>query len=94
VESSARDGHDHNYQRFAPQDPEGRADPEGGIRQFVVSTGGRSIYQIWHPIANTEVYNDDTFGVLELTLRPKRYDWEFVPVRGETFSDSGVARCH
>jgi acid phosphatase type 7 len=94
VESSARDGHDHNYQRFAPQDPERRADPEGGIRQFVVSTGGRSIYQIWHPIANTEVYNDDTFGVLELTLRPKRYDWEFVPVRGETFSDSGVARCH
>jgi len=87
-------GHDHNYQRFASQDPKGRADPEGGIMQFVVGTGGRSHYQISLPIANTEVYNDDTFGVLELTLHPKRYDWEFVPVKGETFSDSGVARCH
>jgi acid phosphatase type 7 len=87
-------GHDHNYQRFAPQDPEGRADPEDGIREFVVGTGGRSNYQISHPIANTEVYNDDTFGVLQLTLRPKRYEWEFVPVEGEIFSDSGVTRCH
>jgi hypothetical protein len=87
-------GHDHNYQRFAPQDPEGRADPEEGIRQFVVGTGGRSQYQISHPIANTEVYNDDTFGVLKLTRHPKRYEWEFVPVEGETFSDSGSARCH
>ncbi len=87
-------GHDHNYQRFAPQDPEGRADPEDGIRQFVVGTGGRNLYQISHPVANTEVYNDDTYGVLELTLHPKRYDWEFAPVKGEIFSDSGVARCH
>ena len=87
-------GHDHNYQRFAPQDPQGRADPEDGIRQFVVGTGGRGLYQISHPIANAEVYDDDTHGVLELTLHPKRYDWEFVPVEGETFSDSGVARCH
>jgi hypothetical protein len=87
-------GHDHNYQRFAPQDPEGRADPEEGIRQFVVGTGGRSQYQISRPIDNTEVYNDDTFGVLKLTRHPKRYEWEFVPVEGETFSDSGSARCH
>ena len=87
-------GHDHNYQRFAPQDPEGRADPEDGIRQFVVGTGGRSNYQISRPIANTEVYNDDAYGVLQLTLRPKRYEWEFVPVNGETFSDSGDTRCH
>jgi len=87
-------GHDHNYQRFAPQDPQGRADPEDGIREFVVGTGGRSNYQISQPIANTEVYNDDTYGVLELTLNPKSYDWEFVPVEGESFTDSGVARCH
>jgi hypothetical protein len=87
-------GHDHNYQRFAPQDPEGRADPEDGIRQFVVGTGGKSLYQISQPIANTEVYNDDTYGVLDLTLRPKSYEWRFVPVKGETFSDSGSTRCH
>ncbi len=87
-------GHDHNYQRFAPQDPWGRANPEGGIRQFVVGTGGRSLYEISVPIANTEVHNDDAYGVLKLTLHPKKYEWEFVPVEGETFSDSGGSRCH
>ena len=87
-------GHDHNYQRFAQQDPEGRTDPEDGIRQFVVGTGGRHHYEIPHPIANTEVYNDQTYGVLELTLHPKSYDWEFVPVEGESFTDSGAAQCH
>ena len=87
-------GHDHNYQRFAPQEPGGRADPEGGIKQLVVGTGGRSLNEISDPIANTEVYNHDAYGVLKLTLHPKRYEWEFVPVKGETFSDSGVARCH
>jgi acid phosphatase type 7 len=87
-------GHDHNYQRFAPQDPGGRADLEGGIRQFVVGTGGRSLNEISNPIANTEVYSDDAYGVLKLTLRPKKYEWEFVPVEGETFSDSGSAGCH
>jgi hypothetical protein len=87
-------GHDHNYQRFALQDPEGRADSERGIRQFVVGTGGKSHYLILDPIANTEVHNDDTYGVLKLTLRPEAYEWRFVPVEGEAFTDSGSARCH
>ena len=86
--------HDHNYQRFAPQDPDGRADPERGIRQFVVGTGGRSHYQIESPLPNSEVHTDDTYGVLKLTLRPKGYDWRFVPVDGATFSDSGHDQCH
>ena len=87
-------GHDHNYQRFAPQDPHGRADPKRGIREFVVGTGGRSHYSILEPIANSEVYNDETYGVLKLTLNPKGYEWRFLPVEGETFTDSGSARCH
>src|SRR5215208_949816 len=87
-------GHDHNYQRFAPQDPNGEADPEGGIREFVVGTGGRSHYPILGPIANSEVYNDDTYGVFKVTLRPEGYQWRFIPVEGETFTDSGSARCH
>jgi calcineurin-like phosphoesterase family protein len=87
--------HDHNYQRFAPQDPEGRADPEQGIREFVVGTGGAAKpYAIRDPIANTEVYNDQTNGILKLTLRPEGYEWRFVPVVGEKFTDSGSARCH
>jgi hypothetical protein len=36
-------GHVHNYERFAPQTPSGRADPAQGIREFVVGTGGYSL---------------------------------------------------
>jgi acid phosphatase type 7 len=87
-------GHEHNYERFAPQDPNGKADPERGIREFVVGTGGKSHYPILEPIANSEVYDDETYGVLQLTLNPKSYEWQFIPVEGETFTDSGSARCH
>jgi acid phosphatase type 7 len=87
-------GHDHNYQRFAPQAPNGKADPQRGIREFVVGTGGRSHYPILFPIANSEVYNDETYGVLTLAPHPKGYEWRFLPVKSETFTDSGSAKCH
>jgi acid phosphatase type 7 len=88
-------GHEHNYERFAPQDPSGKADPEGGIRQFVVGTGGgASDYPILEPLANSEVQNDESYGVLKLTLRPKGYEWRFLSAEGGEFSDSGSARCH
>ena len=87
-------GHEHNYERFAPQNPVSKADPERGIREFVVGTGGgKGHYPILEPIANSKVHSDDTYGVLKLTLRPKSYEWRFVPEEGETFSDSGSARC-
>jgi len=87
-------GHDHNYQRFAPQTPAGVADPTRGIRQFVVGTGGISHYNFSTPIANTEAYNIDTWGVLKLTLYAQSYTWEFVPVAGMTYTDSGSGDCH
>ncbi len=87
-------GHDHDYERFAPQDPAGRADPDRGIRQFIVGTGGASHYPLGPRIANSEVSNGSTFGVLKLTLRSTGYDWEFVPVAGSSFTDSGSASCH
>lgn len=86
-------GHEHNYERFAPQDPQGNADPIRGIRQFVVGTGGVGHYSITTPIANSEVHNTDTFGVLKLVLHPGSYSWEFIPVAGMTFSDAGTASC-
>jgi hypothetical protein len=86
-------GHEHNYERFAPQDPQGTADPTRGIRQFVVGTGGGSHYTFGTPIANSEIRNADTFGVLELTLHPTSYSWEFIPEAGESFIDSGNASC-
>jgi hypothetical protein len=87
-------GHDHIYERFAPQDPTGVADPPNGIREFVVGTGGKNLRPIGPPVANSEVQNNDTFGVLKLTLHSTSYDWEFIPEAGMTFSDSGSASCH
>lgn len=87
-------GHDHDYERFAPQTPDGRADSERGIREFVVGTGGAERYSFGSPQPNSEVRNGDTWGVLKLTLMPDGYRWQFVPVVGKTFSDSGSGRCH
>ena len=86
-------GHEHNYERFAPQNPDGIADPTRGIRQFVVGSGGRSHYEFGPPIANSEVRNSDTYGVLKLALHSTGYDWEFIPQEGKTFTDSGSASC-
>jgi Calcineurin-like phosphoesterase len=87
-------GHEHNYERFAPQTPSGAADPARGIREFVVGTGGKSHYGFGTPIANSQVRNADTFGVLKLTLNPGSYEWQFVPEAGKTFTDSGSTGCH
>ena len=85
-------GHEHNYERFAALDAEGRP-TDRGIRQFVVGTGGRSHYRLGERLPGHEAGNDTTFGVLELTLRADGYDWRFVPVEGGEFTDSGSAPC-
>ena len=88
-------GHDHIYERFAPQDPDGSPDPLNGIRQFTVGTGGAFYRDLGgDPIANSEKIILYTFGVLKLTLRADRYEWEFIPVAGETESDRGSGICH
>ncbi len=86
-------GHDHNYERFAPQDPDGVADPERGIRQFVVGTGGKGLYSFGTIQPNSEIRGDNSHGVLKLTLYPTSYDWEFIPIAGLPFTDSGSAPC-
>jgi hypothetical protein len=87
-------GHNHNYERFAPQDPDGRLDAARGIAAFVAGTGGRSHYRFGQVQPNSEVRGGDTYGVLKLTLKPRRYDWEFIPEVGKSFTDSGSGRCH
>jgi hypothetical protein len=87
-------GHEHSYERFAPQDADGNADPEHGIRQITVGTGGKSHTFLGFPQANSEVRNSDTFGVLKLTLSPGKFKWEFVPEAGGKFEDSGEGTCH
>jgi acid phosphatase type 7 len=86
-------GHDHNYERFAPQAPDGKADPQHGIREFVVGTGGAPLRDIDKPITNSEVHNATTFGVIKFVLQPKSYSWEFIPIQGQTFTDKGTQAC-
>ena len=86
-------GHEHSYERFAAQDPDGNAD-EKGIREIVVGTGGRSHDPLGTALPNSEVRNFDTYGVLKLTLWPDRYTWEFIPVNADGFRDAGEGSCH
>jgi hypothetical protein len=86
-------GHDHTYQRYAPLDPSGNRDPNG-IRQFVVGTGGKNLYSMGTTPATVEAASASAFGLLKLTLRPDGYDWAFIPVAGESYTDSGSGTCH
>ena len=87
-------GHDHIYERFAPQTPSGTLDTARGIREFIVGSGGANHTSLATIFANSEVRNVDTYGVLKLTLHPTSYDWQFVPEAGKTFTDSGSTACH
>lgn len=89
-------GHDHHYERFAPQNSSGVADPNG-LRQFVVGTGGKNWTSIPTVQPNSEVRQANVYGVLKLTLHPTSYDWEFVTEPGyswSSFTDSGTENCH
>ncbi len=83
--------HDHVYERFGPQDPDGGADMERGIREFVVGTGGAPPYPFVDVKPNSEV-RLSTNGVLKLALKAGSYDWTYVPVSGP--ADSGSGTCH
>jgi hypothetical protein len=87
-------GHDHIYERFAPQSPTGALDPTNGIREFIAGTGGANHTSLAALAANSEVLNTNTFGVLELTLYSDNYTWQFVPEAGHTFADAGSQSCH
>jgi len=87
-------GHDHNYERFAPQDPAGQPDPARGIREFVVGTGGKSLRSVGGTVPNSELDSASSYGLLKLTLSNGEYGWEFLPAAGGDFTDSGQAACH
>jgi len=87
-------GHDHDYERFAPQDPTGRADSLRGMVQFVVGTGGAPLYGRGETRPNSRAFSARVHGVLAMRLRPDGYDWEFVPTRRRVFEDAGTATCN
>ena len=86
-------GHDHDYERFAPQDAGGRRDLERGIREFVVGTGGKNLRQFTRVSPNSEARDATSLGVLELTLGANEYEWRFRAAVG-SFTDRGSASCH
>jgi Calcineurin-like phosphoesterase. len=87
-------GHDHMYERFAPQSDTGKLDPAAGIVEFVVGTGGYTHYQFQKLLANSRAHDNTTFGVLELTLSPGSWTSRFVPIAGKTYTDTASGTCH
>ena len=87
-------GHEHVYERFAPQNANGVADPVRGVRQFIVGTGGAELHRFGPPLPNSEARIEGTFGVLRLSLGTVGYSWQFVPVGGGSPRDAGSDTCH
>jgi len=87
-------GHEHVYERFAPQRADGTLDPARGLRQFVVGTGGHILMAFGQPLPHSEFRHDSSWGVLRLTLGPGSYRWQYVTVDSGAAIDSGTANCH
>jgi Big-like domain-containing protein/invasin-like protein/calcineurin-like phosphoesterase family protein len=86
-------GHQHQYERFQPMTPDGTVDLDHGIREFIVATGGESTGQPQN-IAPNSVVHVSTYGVTKFTLKDGGYDWQYIPIPGQTFTDAGSASCH
>ena len=69
-------------------------DDARGIREIVIGTGGADVHGFSTTKTNSEVRNTGTFGVMKLTLGTGAYEWNFRPVAGKTFTDSGRTSCH
>ncbi|MEH1164298.1 DNRLRE domain-containing protein [Micromonospora sp. CPCC 205539] len=87
-------GHNHVYERFGPMNPNGAYDGSRGMRSFVAGMGGADHYGFGTIQPNSEARNNTAFGVLKFTLHAGSYDWQFVPVAGQTYNDSGTSNCH
>ncbi len=87
-------GHEHDYEKFGPQNPDGQLDLKGGIREFVVGTGGRMEKGRFASNHNSEHQEKAVIGVLKLTLHPKSYEFEFIRAGDKKILDSGRGECH
>ena len=86
-------GNEHDYERFAPQNAAGNLDTTYGVRRSSSAPVATTSTRSERVKPNSEAFSS-TFGVLKLTLHPTSYDWQFIPVAGETFTDSGTGSCH
>ena len=86
--------HEHNYERFTQMNKNGQPVTKG-MRAIVVGTGGMAFHDFSSTyLPTSQVRNATTHGVLKLTLSPTSYSWQFIPVAGKTFTDSGNTACH
>ncbi len=86
-------GHDHDYERFAPQSPAGALDNTTGIREIVAGIGGAGERAFGGAKANSQVRITNVFGVLALTLTATGYSGEFLGTDGNVH-DSFSGNCH
>ncbi|ALN64653.1 alkaline phosphatase [Lysobacter antibioticus] len=86
-------GHDHNYQRYGKMNPSQGAASDG-IRQILIGTGGRAFYDVDGSHASLEASNDNTHGVLKLTLTATGYTGDFVPRAGSSYTDHFTGTCN
>ncbi|WP_205609668.1 metallophosphoesterase family protein [Noviherbaspirillum galbum] len=86
--------HDHNYERLAPKNADGNRDDAAGMRSFVIGTGGAKLTLLRFRGLDSEVVDNSTHGVLKLALKQQGYEWEFLPVKKDGFTDSGAGLCH
>ena len=87
-------GHDHDFERFAPQDPDGNRDDARGIVEIVAGTGGGEMRSMAHTVANSIVRKGRLLGVLQVTLHPDGWDSRFIPTDGYSFTDESHGTCH
>lgn len=87
-------GHEHVYERFAPQRVDGTVDPARGLRHFTVGTGGGTLMSFGYPLPNSEFRFSASWGILRLTLSAGRYAWQYWSVDKATPIDSGTGTCH
>lgn len=86
-------GHIHNYERFNEMNAAGET-TSPGLRQIIVGTGGVNHYGFINPLPTSQVRNASTYGVLKVNLHSTSYTWQFIPVAGKSFTDSGTTDCH
>ena len=90
----ALSGHFHNYERLAPMNAAGATDLAYGVRQFVVGTGGVPLGGLGSPWPASQESSATSHGVIKFTLHASSYDWQFIPIAGDTFTDSGTFSTH
>ena len=87
-------GHEHNYERFSPQDADGTSNPKFGITEIIAGTGGVALRSSGTPVNNSAYWDSTSHGVLHLTLKDQSLEYQFESINSLTNDDQGSLACH